>query len=202
MPRSFPAWGDSGRYRQATSRNVARAWRLRADPDGWRSLTPDQALRCWGGRPGIAPGRETCWARRWPTAQGAHGIRPEVSEAVDFLEFLPRYAAGGSNGHAPGPGRGNRGGRFAVEFPIAIPCGGMAAALAAGDTVCSNRRRTRSWSLGTLPMLLAAGSRATFAIRPCPGVRQAAILSPSGWMPSFWTGGTETALTMLREHPR
>ena len=61
---------------------------------------------------------------------------PEVSEAVDFCEFYARSA----EAFAQLPGVEVRGrGVVAVippwNFPIAIPCGGIAAALAAGNTV-------------------------------------------------------------------
>ena len=61
---------------------------------------------------------------------------PEVSEAVDFLEFYRRSATQ----LARLPGLRARGkGVVAVvspwNFPIAIPCGGVAAALAAGNNV-------------------------------------------------------------------
>jgi RHH-type proline utilization regulon transcriptional repressor/proline dehydrogenase/delta 1-pyrroline-5-carboxylate dehydrogenase len=61
---------------------------------------------------------------------------PEVSEAVDFLEFYRRSA---TQLHRISNLRARGKGVVAVippwNFPIAIPCGGMAAALAAGNNV-------------------------------------------------------------------
>ena len=60
----------------------------------------------------------------------------EVSEAVDFCEF---YASCADELHALTDAVGSSRGAVAVippwNFPIAIPCGGVAAALAAGNTV-------------------------------------------------------------------
>ncbi|MGI9431166.1 MAG: aldehyde dehydrogenase family protein, partial [Myxococcota bacterium] len=60
----------------------------------------------------------------------------EISEAVDFCEF---YAASGEELHAHPESAASGRGVVAVippwNFPIAIPCGGVAAALAAGNTV-------------------------------------------------------------------
>jgi len=61
---------------------------------------------------------------------------PEVSEAIDFLEFYSRCA-----GYFEGLSGVNAKPRGVVvvvspwNFPVAIPCGGIAAALAAGNTV-------------------------------------------------------------------
>src|SRR4029077_10246333 len=61
---------------------------------------------------------------------------PEVSEAVDFVEF---YRATARYFYAlPGVTVAPRGVVVVVppwNFPIAIPCGGIAAALASGNTV-------------------------------------------------------------------
>ncbi len=61
---------------------------------------------------------------------------PEVSEAIDFCRFYSdaaRYFA-----QLPGLAAQGRGVVVVVSpwnFPLAIPCGGVAAALAAGNTV-------------------------------------------------------------------
>ena len=80
-----------GRYRQATAGDIERAVECAAaDPDGWRSAAAADALR-----PAGQGGAGTARGARRPDGRGAGRRRqdacpnpiPEVSEAVDFLEF-------------------------------------------------------------------------------------------------------------------
>ena len=100
---------------------------------------------------------------------------PEVSEAVDFVEFYRRSAA--EFGGCPGV-RGRGKGVVVVvppwNFPIAIPCGGVAAALAAGNTVILKPASdTVLVAYRALPVLLArrACSREALQFLPCSATR-------------------------------
>ncbi len=127
------------RYRQATVDDVDRAVTCAAtDPDGWRRRTPrertetlfrvaDELARARGDLLGAM------------LAEGGKMLTegdPEVSEAIDFCRF---YAESAEQFHGlPGLTAEARGVVVVVSpwnFPLAIPCGGVAAALAAGNTV-------------------------------------------------------------------
>ena len=109
-----------------------------ADPDGWRQTKPEhraQRLRQ------VAHQLRTRRAMLMGVALAEGGkilseSDPEVSEAIDFCEWyacLAEQSADLSSVSAKG-----RGVAVVVppwNFPIAIPCGGVAAALAAGNTV-------------------------------------------------------------------
>jgi RHH-type proline utilization regulon transcriptional repressor/proline dehydrogenase/delta 1-pyrroline-5-carboxylate dehydrogenase len=127
------------RYRKATVEDVDAAVACaRADPDGWRSLPARErgdVLRRAAQR--IRERRADLLGIA--LAEGGKVLLesdPEVSEAVDFCEFYARSA----EAFEGLPGVQARGaGVVAVippwNFPVAIPCGGVAAALAAGNTV-------------------------------------------------------------------
>ena len=127
----------------AIGRRARRTWRA-----PWSAPPP---TRTAGGAAGCARG-STCWARwRRSCARRAADLMgaalanggktlpesdPEVSEAVDFLEFYRDTARWWQEM----PTLKARGKGVVVvvspwNFPIAIPCGGVAAALAAGNTV-------------------------------------------------------------------
>jgi RHH-type proline utilization regulon transcriptional repressor/proline dehydrogenase/delta 1-pyrroline-5-carboxylate dehydrogenase len=127
------------RHRVATLGDVDQAVACaRADPDGWRSLPAGargDVLRR------VAQRLRESRARLMGIALAEGGkVLPEsdaeVSEAVDFCEFYARSAE--ALAELPGVEARGRGVVAVVppwNFPIAIPCGGVAAALAAGNTV-------------------------------------------------------------------
>ena len=126
---------------------------------------------------------------------------PEVSEAVDFTEFYALAAGDVFDRHpASAAGRGVVAVTSPWNFPIAIPCGGVAAALAAGntvilkpasDTVLTAYKMCQCfWDAGVPPQALqlvpCSGSGAGSRLVAHPDV-DVVIL----------TGGTETARQML-----
>ena len=127
------------RIRIATDGDVEDAVACaREDPDGWRSTSARErgdVLRR------VAQRLREARADLMGVALAEAGkvlleSDPEVSEAVDFCEFYARSA----EAFADLPGVEVRGRGVAAvippwNFPIAIPCGGVAAALAAGNTV-------------------------------------------------------------------
>ena len=198
-----------GRYRQATAADIASAVETAAaDPDGWRKLSPTvrseilgkvaQELRVARGDlmgAALANGGKTL-----PESD------PEVSEAVDFLDFyrdtarwwqeMPMFRATGK-------------GVVVVvspwNFPIAIPCGGVAAALAAGNTVILKPASDTvlvAWEFCQC-FWRAGVSKSVLQFVPCSGGQEGKKLVNHPKVNSvILTGGTETARSMLHDNPR
>src|SRR5258706_2244184 len=130
---------------------------------------------------------------------------PEVSEAIDFCEFYSLCA--GEFSSLPGlVARGK--GVVAVippwNFPIAIPCGGIAAALAAGNTVILKPASPAVLVAYELCQCFwrAGISKRVLQFVPCPGDTGGQILANHPLISSvILTGGTDTALQMLRRTP-
>lgn len=129
----------------------------------------------------------------------------EVSEAVDFLEFYPhsiQYLKKYKNISFSGKGVG-----VVVSpwnFPIAIPLGGIAAALAAGNTViikpasasalCAYELCKCFWDAGV--------SKNTLQFLPCSGSLAGKHLIPNEKIDFvILTGGEDTASSMLKSRP-
>ena len=105
---------------------------------------------------------------------------PEVSEAIDFCRFYCAIRRATFTS-LPGPRRPQGRGVVVVvspwNFPLAIPCGGVAAALAAGNTVILKPASDTVLIAYLLCRMLLARRRAAdgAAIRPV----QPATASPS-----------------------
>ena len=129
----------------------------------------------------------------------------EVSEAVDFCEFYARSAADFSA--LPGVSSAGKGVVVVISpwnFPIAIPCGGVAAALAAGNTVIL---KPAPEAIGTAYMLCecfwAAGvsrNALQFVFAENEGAATRLATHPEVDRVVF-TGGTATALRLLAADP-
>jgi len=126
---------------------------------------------------------------------------PEVSEAIDFVEFYARcsqYVEQLSGVNAKG-----RGVVVVVSpwnFPIAIPCGGIAAALAAGNTVILKPASDTVLVAYELCKCFwdAGVSKKTLQLLPCSGATQGQQLAAHADVDTvILTGGTETAFSML-----
>jgi RHH-type proline utilization regulon transcriptional repressor/proline dehydrogenase/delta 1-pyrroline-5-carboxylate dehydrogenase len=198
-----------GKYRQASEADVVRAVECAAaDPDGWRKMSPRQRSEVLG-----RVAQELRVARGdlmgAALANGGKTLPesdPEVSEAVDFLEFyrdtarwwqeLPTLRARGK-------------GVVVVvspwNFPIAIPCGGVAAALAAGNTVILKPASDTvlvAWEFCQCFWRAGVSKRALQFV-PCSGGREGRkLVNHPGVNSVILTGGTDTALNMLRDNPR
>lgn len=197
-----------GRYRQATEADVARAVEVAAaDPDGWRTLAPRARFEVLG-----RVAQELRLARGdlmgAALANGGKTLLesdPEVSEAVDFLEFYRDTARWWQE--KPTLAAAGQGVVVVVSpwnFPIAIPCGGVAAALAAGNTVILKPASDTvlvAWEL--CQCFWRAGlSKQMLQFVPCSGGREGRKLVGHPKVNAvILTGGTETARTMLRDHP-
>lgn len=177
------------------------------DPTGWRATTPAfrhgilrQAAQRMRERRADLIGAVIADSGKVLTEADA-----EVSEAVDFTEFYPLTMEALE-------------GRFAIRhrprgivvvvspwnFPLAIPCGGVAAALAAGntvilkpasDTVLSAYMIAQCfWDAGVPPEVLQ--------LVPCSGARGGQQLIADPRVETvILTGGTATAKRMLTDRP-
>ncbi len=196
------------RYALASNEDVERAVAAaRTDPANWRSRSHDARSEILG-----EVAEEIRRARgelmRAALANGGKTLvesDPEVSEAVDFVEF---YRASAREFFEL-PSVETRGLGVVVvvppwNFPIAIPCGGIAAALAAANTVILKPASDTvliAWELcqcfwrGGVP-------REALQFLPCPGsgAGQRLVTHP-GVDAVILTGGTDTALRLLRAQP-
>ncbi len=130
---------------------------------------------------------------------------PEVSEAIDFCEFYRRSA---SCFHRIGSVEARGRGVVAVvspwNFPIAIPCGGVAAALAAGNSVILKPASdTVLVAYLMCECFWRAGvSREALQFVPCDGATVGSKLVRDPELDAvILTGGTDTALRMLADKP-
>ena len=198
-----------GRYRAGTAEDVERAVQCAVDdPSGWRTKSPGEraetlrAVACElrkdrGALMGAA------------IADGAKLLTesdPEISEAIDFVEFYTRCA---THFYEDYPNlEASPAGVVAVvspwNFPIAIPCGGVVGALAAGNTVI-----LKPASDAVLPSWLlcqcfwnAGVPKEALQFLPCSGGGPGARLVADERVDAvILTGGTETALRMLAARP-
>ena len=197
-----------GRYRQANSDDIDAALSCaKADPTGWRTMAEDErasilsrvAQELRAGRGDLIGAAMADGGKLVTEAD------PEVSEAIDFVEF---YAMTARSFRALGSVDVKPMGVVVVvppwNFPIAIPCGGVSAALAAGNTVILKPASDTvlvAWELcqcfwrGGVP-------REALQFVPCSGAKGGAQLVASPDVDAvILTGGTETALRMLEARP-
>ncbi len=197
-----------GRHRQASVADVERAVACaRDDPDGWRKRSPGersavlrevaQQLRC--ARADLMGASLADGGKLLPESD------PEVSEAIDFVEFYARAAE--ALQRIPGLAARGRGVVAVVppwNFPVAIPCGGVAAGLAAGNTVILKPApETVLVAYELCRCFWRAGvSRRTLQFAPCPEASGATRLVTHDDVDAvILTGGTDTALALLRAKP-
>ena len=197
-----------GRYREATEEDLVHALDCaRADPSAWRGLTPERRAEVLGDVARVFRERraELIGAALADGGKTIPESDPEVSEAIDFIElyrrsarFLQRLETLSARPK----------GVVAVippwNFPIAIPSGGVAAALAAGNCVilkpASDAVRV-GWEVaqcfweGGVP-------REALQFLPCSGSGVGAELAAHPGVDAvILTGGTATALRMLARRP-
>ena len=197
-----------GRYTRALPEDLCKAVKIaKADVDGWRSLSFSERQNIFyrvanrvrtkrGDLIGVAAAE---------VGKVFSEVDVEVSEAVDFLEFYG-YSAQAfekiSNIQLKGKGVG-----LVIppwNFPIAIPLGGVAAALAAGNTVilkpasqatlCGYELCKCFWEAGV--------SKNTLQFLPCPGsVAQEHLVKNKDVDFVILTGSEKTAQSMWKSRP-
>lgn len=198
----------TGRYALATAEDAERALAVaKADPDGWRlksaaerhevlARVAMELRQSRGDLIGVAAS---------DTGKVFTEADVEVSEAIDFAEFYP-WSVRQFEQHRNLALRGKGVGLVISpwNFPIAIPCGGIAAALAAGNTVIF---KPASDAVLTAWMLCqcfwrAGVSRNTLQFVPCSGASVGPVLTASPLVDFIiLTGGTDTGLRILEQTP-
>ncbi|EFK09106.1 aldehyde dehydrogenase (NAD) family protein [delta proteobacterium NaphS2] len=180
----------------------------KADPGGWRNLPPEDrrnvlkkaAVEIRRARGDLIGAAAAEGGKVFYESDG------EVSEAVDFVEYYSRAACDlkelkGVTFH----GRGVGVVLSPWNFPIAIPCGGIAASLAAGNTVLI---KPASSAVLTAWVLCGCFWRAgidqhTLQFVPCPGETSGHILTTHPDVDYvIFTGGTETGLKIQKARPQ
>ncbi len=195
----------AARYHQADARQLKLALDSAvADDDGWRGLDPKaryEILRRVAQRLRERRG-DLVGAALADAGKTILESDPEVSEAIDFVEFYALTALELQREHSRGLGT------IVVvspwNFPIAIPCGGVAAALAAGNTVI-----LKPASDTVLPARIlcecfwdAGVSRRALQLVPCSGRLAGDVLLADPRIDAvILTGGTSTAQQMLAANP-
>lgn len=197
-----------GQYAVATGEDLSQAVKTaQADPDHWRSLTRRQRHEILSNvacqvrkRRGDLLGVAASEVGKVFTETDV-----EVSESVDFLEFYAestRYFEAHKNLEFKGKGVGLVTPPW--NFPIAIPLGGVAATLAAGNTViikpssdavmCAYEICKCFWEAGV--------SQNTLQYVPCPGaLAEEYLIKNEGIDFVILTGGESTAQKMLKARP-
>ncbi|MGD8442633.1 MAG: bifunctional proline dehydrogenase/L-glutamate gamma-semialdehyde dehydrogenase [Desulfobacterales bacterium] len=177
------------------------------DPDGWRQMTSSQRHRILN-RVAAELHRsrgDLIGAAAANTGKVFTEADPEVSEAIDFAEYYTYSTTAFSDIDALRcRGRGVGVVISPWNFPIAIPCGGIVAALAAGNTVIfkpSPDALLVAWVLCQC-FWRAGVSRNTLQFVPCSGVDTAAKLTSNPAVDFIiLTGGTATGLSILKQRP-
>ena len=196
------------RYTLAADADADRAVETaRLDPDGWRALTPAQrheALARVAMELRKARG-DLIGAAAANTGKVFTEADVEVSEAIDFVEFYPHSArAFYEIDTVRAAGRGVGLVISPWNFPIAIPCGGIVSALAAGNTVIfkpASDAVVVAWVL--CQCFWRAGiSKNTLQFLPCSGAATGGRLTSHPDVDFvILTGGTDTGLKILKQKP-
>ncbi|NQY20285.1 MAG: bifunctional proline dehydrogenase/L-glutamate gamma-semialdehyde dehydrogenase [Campylobacteraceae bacterium] len=194
----------AGRFALANEADIKKAVAVaRADVDGWRELSHEErhkALKAVAIK--VRERRDDLiGVAAAEVGKVFTETDVEVSEAIDFIEFYThavRHFDKFENLELKGKGVG-----VVVppwNFPIAIPMGGVAAALAAGNTViikpasvaalCSYEMCKCFWDAGI--------SKNVLQFLPCPGALAGEHLIPNKDIDFLiLTGGEDTAASML-----
>jgi len=196
------------RAAQANGEDLQRALACaKADPAGWRTMPMAErnAILAKAAQLMREARGDLIGAAMADGGKLAPESDPEISEAIDFTEFYPRTAQALAD--LPNLTARPKGVVAVIapwNFPIAIPCGGVAAALAAGNTVL-----LKPASDTLLPAHLicecfwnAGVPREALQLLPCPGrLAGEHLVRHDDVDVVILTGGTATAQTMLRAKP-
>ncbi len=197
-----------GKYREATDADIGAAIDCaHRDDGGWSKLSPAERKSVLTR---VADELRAARADLVGAAMANAGkivteSDPEISEAIDFVEYYAQTAQ--YFFELPELRSEPKGVAVVVppwNFPIAIPCGGIAAALAAGNRVILKPASPAvlvAWEL--CQCFWRAGiSRKILQFLPCPGgtIGNQLVTHP-GVNAVILTGGTATALAMLQSRP-
>jgi len=197
-----------GRFALANAADIQKAVAAaRRDPDGWRRKTHRQRHRILSlAAMELRKARgDLIGAAAANTGKVFTEADVEVSEAVDFAEFYPHSAADFfAVNHIRCSGKGVGVVIAPWNFPIAIPCGGITAALAAGNTVIfkpSSDAVLVAWEVCRC-FWRAGVPQTVLQFLPCSGATTAARLTGDPDVDFvILTGGTATGLSILKQRP-
>ena len=195
-------------YAEAVDNDIQQALNIaRTDPDRWR-------LKSIQSRHEILSGVAIELRKARGDLMGAAAAETgkiftetdaEVSEALDFAEYYPFSAkmfASLANITCSGKGVG-----LVISpwnFPVAIPCGGITASLAAGNTVIfkpSSASVLTAWIL-CQAFWRAGVSKNVLQFLPCSSSTAGATLTNHPDVDFIiLTGGTHTGMTILKQRP-
>ncbi len=198
----------AAKYKQADESQIRAAVDCACkDPSGWGTLEPSERyriLRNVAQELRIARG-DLIGAAIADAGKTIPESDPEVSEAIDFVEFYARCAL---ELQRESQLKAKPAGVVVVvspwNFPIAIPCGGIAAALAAGNTAILKPASDTALPAYVLCQCFwrAGVPREALQFVPCSGAMVGRhMLSRPEIARVILTGGTETALTILNQTP-
>ena len=197
-----------GKYTKANKKDLFKAINVaKSDPDGWRDLDSTQRQKIlmnvaqkFREKRADLIGIAAAEASKVFTETDV-----EISEAIDFLNFYP-YSARKIN-DLTGISTKGKGVGLVVSpwnFPIAIPAGGVAAALSAGNTVilkpssetvlCAYMLCECFWEAGV--------SKNTLQFTPTDGALAGEVLIKSQDINfTIFTGSEKTAYDMIKLRP-
>ena len=196
------------RFRLGNADDVKKTVSIaKADPDGWRSKSHSQRHEILSRvAKELRRGRgDLIGAAAANTGKVFTEADVEVSEAIDFAEYYP-YSVKQLLDIETLEGKGKGVGLVISpwNFPIAIPCGGIVATLAAGNTIIFKPASDSvlvAWEL--CKRFWAAGvPKTVLQFLPCPGSSVGSKLVDHPDVDFvILTGGTETGLRMLEQKP-
>lgn len=196
------------RYAVANDEDVElAAATAKADPDGWGALAPRErhaVLSKVAGELRKARG-DLIGAAAADTGKIFTEADGEVSEAIDFAEFYPHSVKAFTE--LAGVKADGKGVVLVISpwnFPVSIPCGGIAASLAAGNRVIfkpASDAVVTAWVLCQC-FWKAGVSKNTLQFVPCPGAGTGTKLTAHPAVNAIiLTGGTDTGLRILKQRP-
>ena len=195
-------------YAMAGAEDIDKAAQIaREDPDGWRQKSLDERHRILDrvsheirkARGDLIGAASANWGKIFTESD------PEVSEGIDFVELYAHTAHMYED--APNLTCAPKGVGLVLtpwNFPIAIPCGGVAASLAAGNTVLfkpASAAVLTAWEL--VQCFYRAGvSKNALQFVPCSGGEVGSRLTNHPDVDYIiLTGGTETGMQILNDRP-
>ena len=197
-----------GKYALATQEDLEHAVEVAAeDKDGWRSLSASerQKVLCQVANKMRAKRGDLIGVAAAEVGKIFFETDVEVSEAIDFLEFYghsARYFESHKNLTCKGKGVGVVTPPW--NFPIAIPVGGLSAALASGNCVIMKPASAAALCAYELCQCFwdAGVSKNTLQFVPCAGSLAGEHLVKNEKVDFvILTGGEETAYAMLESRP-
>jgi RHH-type transcriptional regulator, proline utilization regulon repressor / proline dehydrogenase / delta 1-pyrroline-5-carboxylate dehydrogenase len=198
----------AGHYVQATPEDMTSAIAAaKEDPDGWRKLGPQARQKIM-----MDAAHEIRSARGDLIGLAAAEVGKvftetdvEVSEAIDFVNFYP-YSVAKMAGLTGIEARGKGVGLVISpwNFPVAIPTGGVAAALAAGNTVILKPAEASILTAYRLCQCFwdAGIGKNTLQFIPGRGADVGEHMIPSKEIDfTIFTGGEQTAQRIIKARP-